>query len=122
MAAPKAVLALLLATQLRTASAVHDCGPVPGNTGSGSTTCPSTRLGGFSLNNQTNWYTGAVVNININSSSIVFPAIGDWGRANSWIGTLIGNPECTASNFFLGDDELFGAVFYWAVTRRLRAA
>lgn len=83
---------LFLATGLGGAAAVHDCSPVPGNTGSGATACPSQALGGPSLSNQTNYFSGPVVNIRVNSSTIVFPAIGDWGRANSWIGALISAP------------------------------
>lgn len=92
------------------ASAIQDCSPL-GNTGSGAgPVCPSTLLGGPSASNQSRFFLGTSVTIRVNSSSIVFPAIGDWGRANSWIGGLIGNPESSpTNNFFLDDDELFGA-------------
>jgi hypothetical protein len=101
---------LVLALTAPQTWAIQDCSPVPGNTGSGAgPVCPSTLLGAPSASNQSLFYSGTSVTIRVNSSTIVFPVIGDWGRTNSWIGALIGNPECTATNFFLGDDELFGA-------------
>ena len=61
-----------------------------------------------SNSSQPNFFKGVSVTVNINSPTIVFPSVGDWGRTASWAGPLLGNPECTPANFLSGDDEVFG--------------
>lgn len=80
---------------------------------SGATPCPTQSFLQNSSSAQPFWYSGATVTVNVQSDTIVFPIVGDWGRTASWATGLYGNPECTSSNFFLADDDVFGESAMW---------